>query len=287
MGIHRCLDATLHLRFHAPNQGRPSALSLPVQQPPLRAIRAFDVDGCMALVHLHNLSGGILGGDQLTLVIQVDAGAAAQVTSTGATRVYRRRPGLRAASQTTYITVGEAGLLEYLPDLLIPYAQAQYHQTTQIVLEQDAGLFYWDVIAPGRQAHGETFAYDWLRLDLDIIAAGLPVLSERALLEPAFRPLTSPARLGPYGYFGAFYICRAGVEPATWLCLEEELAALAECRTAYDQAIWGVSALAAHGLVVRAVATTARRITSTLPDFWRTAKRRLYQTEPILPRKVY
>ena len=82
----------------------------------------------MAVAHLHNLSGGVLGGDQLALAVTVEAQAQAQVTTTGRdTRVYRHRPG-PDATQRTSLRVGAGGLLEYLPDTLIPYAGARYRQ---------------------------------------------------------------------------------------------------------------------------------------------------------------
>jgi urease accessory protein len=38
------------------------------QEPPLKVVRAFELEDGAALVHLHNVSGGLLGGDRLELV---------------------------------------------------------------------------------------------------------------------------------------------------------------------------------------------------------------------------
>src|SRR5580658_1346963 len=67
-------------------------MHVPVQEPPWRAIRAFQNPLRQAVVHLHNVSGGVLSGDSLDLTIEALAGASVQVTSVGATRVYRQRP---------------------------------------------------------------------------------------------------------------------------------------------------------------------------------------------------
>ena len=87
----------LHLRFRPSEQGetRLTAVDALMQTPPLRFVRPFPLPDGAALVHLHNLSGGVLGGDTLQTTIDVDAGARAQVTTTGATRIYRRRAGTR------------------------------------------------------------------------------------------------------------------------------------------------------------------------------------------------
>lgn len=257
------------------------------QQPPLRVIRAFPIQDGAALVHLHNVSGGVLGGDQLQVMVQVGASANVQLTSTGATRIYGRRSGHPAATQQTSITVEQGGLLEYLPDLLIPFAGAHYHQQTTIDLAEGAGLFYWEVVAPGREARAEIFAYEQLHLHLDIRAAGRPIVLERLQLQPALRPLTSPARLGIYRYFATFYACQVGTTAVTWRDLEEKLTALADALTLPGDILWGVSTLAAHGLTVRALSRTSRAITAGLPQFWQSAKQALYQQPAILPRKTY
>lgn len=257
------------------------------QSPPLRVVRAFPLQDGAALVHLHNLSGGVLGGDQLVLDVDIEPLAGVQLTTTGATRLYRCRPGMLYASQTTTIRVQKGGLLEYLPDPLIPFAGARYLQHTTIELADDAGLFWWETIAPGRTARGESFAYHVLHLSTKITAQGRPIAIERFTLEPRQQNLSSLARLGPYSYFCSLYICRVGVEAAHWLKLERTLNMLAYEISIPGEISWGVSSLVAHGLVIRGMSCQGHRITSGLTRFWQEAKRVLYGREAILPRKVY
>lgn len=257
------------------------------QSPPLRVIRAFPLQDGAALAHLHNLSGGVLGGDQLALNVTIEPGANVQLTTTGATRLYRSRPELPLASQTTTIQVQEGGLLEYLPDPLIPFAGARYRQQTTIELAHDAGLFWWETIAPGRAARGERFAYDLLRLNATITAQGRPLVLERFSLEPQRQTLSSLARLGPYDYFCSMYICRVGVEEARWLRLERTLNTLAYQLSVSGEIYWGAGCLVAHGLVIRGASRQGYTLTRGLSRFWREAKRDLYGREAIPPRKVY
>ena len=92
------------------------------QQPPWRVVRTFSQTNGGSLVHLHNVSGGVLAGDYLTLQIDTGPGSTAQVTTTGATRLYRHRGGAADSEQRVDIRVGEGAVLEYLPDALIPFA---------------------------------------------------------------------------------------------------------------------------------------------------------------------
>ncbi len=280
-----CLRFTSHsVPAVAPPRTRMAVIK---QSPPLRVIRAFPVAEGGVLTHLHNVSGGILGGDQLTVSAELEESTQVQLTSTGATRVYRHRPGHTVATQQTTLAVGKDALLEYLPDPLIPFAGARFRQQSRITLAAGAGLFYWEVVAPGREAHDECFAYDAVTLALDIEAQGQPIVFERINLRPTEQPLTSLARLGGYRYFGTFYICRVGLPPAAWLDLEAELMQLANQLSEPSQILWGVSTMPAHGLTVRALSMHNRAIGVGLLDFWQRAKQALYGVDAVPPRKVY
>ncbi len=281
------LNGQLRLRFEQRRATTQTFLALNEQQLPLRVIRAFQQDDGGALVHLHNLSGGVLGGDDLEVAIEIGSSAVAQVTSTGATRIYRSRSNAEPAQQRIWINVEHDGLIEYLPDQLIPFAGSRYRQETRIDLGANAGLFWWEAVAPGREAHNELFAYDLLQLKTRINALREPIAHEHMKIEPARRSVFSLARLGPYRYVATFYVCRVGVESSRWSELENLLNELAGPLSQPSQIVWGVSPLRAHGLVVRALSVSGRHITEHLPDFWRAAKRFLYSREAVLPRKLY
>ena len=275
---------SLQFEFDAPT-GR-TLLHVAEQRQPLKVVRAFQTEGGAALAHVHNLSGGILAGDRLSLNLEIGPMARAQVTSTGATRLYRSRDGTVAAEFMARATVRAGALLEYLPDPLIPFADSRFHQDTLINLEDGAGLFWWETVAPGREAHGEMFSYDALRFRLDLRAEGIPIALEHSDLDPRERPLESFARLGPYRYFSSFYVCRVGTGENTWRGLEKQFRELAGTLSS-PVIIWGLGRLPAHGLVVRALSQNGRDIPSGLISFWRVAKQALYGQVAVIPRKIY
>jgi urease accessory protein len=281
------IQGRLHLSFSYKPATKQTVLTVRDQQPPLRVVRAFRLDQGAALAHLHNVSGGVLGGDSLETHVDVAAQARVQLTSTGATRLYRSRQGVEPARQVNVFRVGAGGLLEYLPDTLIPFAGSRYQQHTRVELADDAGLFWWEIIAPGRIGHGELFQYELLSLDTEIAANGRSVALERMRLEPQRRPLSSLVRLGNYRYYASFYICRVGVEAARWLALEAELHELAAQMSRPGELLWGISTLPAHGLTVRAVGNTNYAIASGFVALWHAARLALYGQRSDPPRKVY
>ena len=279
--------ASLHLDFERDEANGRTILASSTQEPPLRVVRAFTLEDGAALVHLHNVSGGLLGGDCLALEVRLGARAEVQLTTTGATRVYRPRRGTSAASQSSDVSVGENALLEFIPDPLIPFAGARFSQRTTIRLDMGAGLFWWEIVAPGREARGEVFEYEHVEIWSRVMALGRPIAAEHIHLSPRTQMLSSPARLGSYRYYATFYVCRVGLDAATWLKAEQHLREAAREFTQPDKTLWGISTLVAHGLVVKCLARHGHDVFPGLQSLWRAAKLLLYNRNAVLPRKVH
>jgi urease accessory protein len=267
----------LDLRFDS------AGLTVGEQQPPWKVVRSFASADGGCLVHLNNISGGVLAGDRLHLSIRAAAGAHAQVTTTGATRLYRANVGASPARQSVCAEVGAGALLEYLPDPVIPFAGARYEQTAAFQLQPDGGLFWWEILAPGRA--GEQFAYERLDFETAIDADG-PIAIERARLEPGTHSLHNPVQMASFTHCATFFICRAGLPSEVWANLETVLAQSARM-AASPQVIWGVSTLVRDGLVIRGLAMETRHLLTGLLDFRRQARMELYGSEPTALRKTY
>jgi len=265
-------------------------------RPPLQVVRPFDLPDGGVLLHIQNVAGGVLGGDLLDVNITLNAGARVQLTTTGANRIYRPRETDGPAVQSTKLYVGAGSLLEYLPDPTIPFASARYRQTTNITLGDGAGLYWWEVLSPGRTAHGEVFAYEKLDIAASIDTEdGSPVVRERNVVRGQGAPLPpNPggrtalgSSLGPYRYLATFYAMRVGASSIELLDAERSLTDLALELSVPGETVWGVSALSAHGLVVRGLSCRSRTLNASLIAFWRHAKRLLHNEDIVIPRKVW
>jgi urease accessory protein len=281
-----CVHSSLHLNFAKDPATDNTFLAESLQEPPLKVVRAFTLDDGTALVHLHNVSGGLLGGDQLHLRVTLRNQTNVQLTTTSATRIYRHRSEFPATTQRNEITIGEGAFLEYVPDAMIPFADARFSQQTSINLAPGASLFYWEIISPGREARGEIFQYEQFEMRTNISARGRSIAAENIRLCPAANDITSLARLGPCRYSATFYICQVGIDANSWRAAEDHLRELTSNLTRPGEVLWGVSTLVAHGLVVRCLSRHGRDVLSGLHAVWRRAKLYLYGREAIPPRKV-
>jgi urease accessory protein len=271
-----------HLWLDFSRDGAATRLRVERQEIPWRVVRGFPNAGGETLAHLNNISGGILDTDDLELRIAVQASARAQVTSTGATRIYRSRSPERQARSRIEVDVAEGGFLEYLPDALIPYGGSRYRQTTRIRLQRGASLFWWEIVSPGREAAGEVFRYHHLGSHLEISSDGKPLLEEVWDLAPALHPLDSAVRLGPFRHFASLYLCQAGAAR-----LEPELARLAEEQSTPGELLWGAGSLRSDGVVLRGVGKNGRLLGRSLTALWEAAKLSLCGRVATPPRKIY
>ena len=229
----------------------------------------------------------MLAGDRLALDVEVKAGATAQITTTGATRLYRHRAGAADSEQRARFSVGDAGLLEYLPDAVIPYAGSRHLQRTEIRLMRGAALFWWEVLAPGRLAAGERFAFERLRVQTEVYAGPRPVLREDFLLEPRRKDLSATPRMFEYSHVASLCAVQEGRPPAFWRLLEDRLNEIARERTRPGQDLWGASTLVSDGVIVRGLSATGCFIHEALIEFWRIARFAVTGEDASPPRKIY
>ena len=277
------MQAELHLDFAAGAEA--TSFRCYRQDPPWKVVRGFALETGECLVHLNNVSGGIFGGDSLKLAARLHPEAQAQITTTGATRVYRPRPQASEASLISEFHLGRDASLEYLPDALIPFRQARVFQRTSFTLEEGATLFCWDTIAPGRAAAGELFEYNSLKIVSEIQAQGVPILTDRMMIEPQRWSVRAAARFGQSNYLVTFVAMRAGMNAKEVSVLEDRL--LSVVSNSDDVSFWGVSSLPAHGIMVRGMVSASVRIPATLQALWSAAKQQICDRAAVAPRKTY
>lgn len=107
-------------------------------------------------------SGGLTGGDRMSLAIAVQAGAEAVVTSQAAEKHYKASSDAPTEIVQTF-SVGAGATLEMLPQEQILFEGSRIHRRTDVHLTATSRLLMVDCLFFGRSAHGESMSTGLLR----------------------------------------------------------------------------------------------------------------------------
>jgi len=181
---------------------------------PLRVQKALYPEGpevCQAII-VHP-PGGIVGGDSLSIGIDVGAFAHAQITTPGAAKWYRSS-GPRARAVTT-LRIQEGALLEWLPQETMLFDGARASVALSVELARESRFISWDITCLGRTASGERYTSGDFRQSTEISRYGKLVFCERAAIDGGSRLLQSGAILKGAPVFGTLVAVGASVTDET------------------------------------------------------------------------
>lgn len=214
----------------------------------------WDADAGALLVQVVNSTAGILEGDFLESDIAVGSGAALLVTTPSASRVFRMKTGSAECRQR--FAVAKGGWLEVLPEPLVPHRGCRYRQKTTVAVEPGGGLFFTDLLMPGRISHkGEAWVWGRLCLETEVRVGGELALRERFEQSGAeLKALAALAGSGAKACFGNAVLIAEGEAP--WLDA---------VRALHGNGVWlGVSALRRGGWSIKLVAADSILLRMTL-----------------------
>ena len=190
------LDARLSFR----RVGAGTVIESVLATSPLRILTPRN-HGYAAWAYTSTLGGGLVDGDRIRLRVSVARGASALLASQGHNRVYRSTSG---CGSELIADVEEDALLAVLPDPTVCFAGARYEQKTVVRLARGAAALIVDVLAAGRGARGERWAFQRHAAELAVSVGHRMVLRERTLLDPRHGPLVE--RMGRFDALGTIVI---------------------------------------------------------------------------------
>jgi urease accessory protein len=183
----------------------------------LKAMRVHHLDPAlpgMAFLTISSPGGGVLQGDRLEIDISIEGGGQLHVGTTSATRVYAM-PREQAEARTRF-RVARGAYGEFVPDPFIPYAGSRFTGRARHEVAEGGVLMLAEVIGPGRQARGESLAYNFFDSVTEAWRPNGSLLFRDAThLDPA-DGLASSGQLGGSSAIGSFYAIAAGVDPSVF-----------------------------------------------------------------------
>lgn len=216
--------------------------------------------GEVLLVQSVNVTAGVFAGDRLSMAVSVEPGARVLFTAPSASRIHTMPAGEATLSQL--YTVSAGGWLEVRPELFIPQAGCRYRQQTRVEVAAGGALFFAEMLAPGRVARGECFAYSEVRWAMDLIYAGRLLVRERYALRAEDESAWALRHPFPAGYYAGCYLVAEDAHAAArfqsaWQARSDDRRWVGA--TALDPNCWSIKVLAADSESLRATLAEVRR----------------------------
>jgi len=241
---------------------------------PLQVQRAFypETDGGCHVYVLHP-PGGIVGGDALSIEVDVEADAKCLVTTPGASKIYRS--GGRIASIRQQLTVASGGRLEWMPQETIAFEGSHSTTLTEVQLQPGADFSGWDIVCLGRRAANESFGAGIYRQGFRIWREQTPLCIESNLIEGNAEPLQAAWGLAGYTVSGTFMLV---TDEAQALPQVSGLAA-----TQHEDCRFSITHMRGV-LVARYLGHSSEQAKHLFSDVWSALRPVLYQREAVRPR---
>ncbi|HMI91214.1 MAG TPA: urease accessory protein UreD [Polyangiales bacterium] len=228
-------------------------------------------------VYLLHPPGGLVGGDDLSIDVQLGPGARALLTTPAATKLYRSQGA--TAAQRVQLRAAQGARIEWLPQETIAYDGARAALATRVELAQDAELIAWEVTCLGRPACQERFAHGALDQRLEVSRAGtplMPLVLERARYRGGAAGMDGAWGLGGHAVSGTL-LCVTAHDPEPLL---PELRALLAARAGEE----AVCSRLAHALCCRYLGPSTERALSAFRAAWGLLRQRCFALPAAAPR---
>lgn len=181
-------------------------------QSPLNLQRPFYPEGSVCHSVVMHTAGGMVGGDRLSINVELQPQAHALLTTTAAGKIYRSNG--YDAQQTIQCQLAPGAVLEWLPLETIVFDQARFRQILQVKLSPGATYGGWEITRLGRSARGEQFKRgDW-RSHTEIWQQGKPLWIDRQWLPGQPEIWQSPYGLAGQPVVGSFLWVGQAVAPS-------------------------------------------------------------------------
>lgn len=240
---------------------------------PLRVQKPFYPDDGACHVYLLHPPGGMAGHDELSVDVDVAAGAHALLTTPAANKMYRSGgPTTRLATR-----LNVSGALEWLPQGSILFGGSRVNQVTDIRLAPGARLIAWDLLALGRAASGDHYAAGDYTQRLSVSLADAPLLLDRQSFAAGSDVLQAPWGLAGRGAIGTLLATPA----------DADLVALARAAATAGQVEVSLVRAGTEGqglLIARALGDDVTRIQLALTPVWSALRPALLGCAAVPPR---
>lgn len=246
---------------------------------PLIIQKPFYPEGEVCHIYLIHPPGGVVGGDELSLTVNVSKNAHALITTPAATKFYRGN-GFEA-KQVQNIEVHAGCKMEWLPQETIFFSGCEAQTKTIVKLENDAQFIGWEIICLGRPASKEVFEQGYCRQIIEVWRDEEPVVIERSLLEGGDELLDAEWGMQGFTVLGTMIVTSTdkSVLDTVRNNLKEQNLNATEIKTS--------STLINDVLICRVLANQAETARESFISVWKSLRLQTMQRNAVAPRIWY
>jgi urease accessory protein len=204
--------------------------------------------------------GGIAGGDNLFVRIEVETNGCAVITTPAATKWYKAAG--RSSRQEVTVRLGANSALDWLPQENLFFNAACVQSSFKLEIDPTASAIGWDMALFGRQASGEQWDTGAVRSSTEIWNSDdTPLWIEQALLKGSDPLLKSPQGLAGFKALGTLWAIGQGCTPAIATELNSQLPFEPALRA-------GATCLPGGVLLLRCLSTEVELLRALMMDCW-------------------
>jgi len=118
----------------------------------------------VTVVFLLTYGGGLVGGDKISLKVELQDSTRLVLLTQGSTKIFRSPERSVVSGQTLDVKIGSHAALCYLPDPTQPFAESVYEQKQTFYVDPrgSSSLVLLDWVTEGRRARGESWTlWSW------------------------------------------------------------------------------------------------------------------------------
>jgi urease accessory protein len=135
-------------------------------------------------VFMMSYGGGLVGGDQIHLSVNVQTECKLALLTQGSTKIFKQsdKSSSGLTSQILHVKIDKRACLVLIPDPIQPFGDSCYQQYQSFEIDQEADLILLDWVNSGRPAHGETWSLKSFQSRNDIYIPSETSTQKRLLL---------------------------------------------------------------------------------------------------------
>lgn len=231
----------------------------------LKVMRPVYLNGSnIPTFYIVNVGGGYLDGDRYKMNFNIDSNAKVILTSQGATKIYKTLKDHVEQYQT--FNIKDNGYAEYVGDPIIAFENAKFYQHNTFNLNQNAALFYTDILTPGYSKEDKTFSYTYMHLLNEVYVDDTLVVFDNMLLDPKKNNVNDIGYMENYTHLGSCYFIHPQVNQKF---IDNVYDQIKHFQQEYD-CRFGITQLPTHGFTIRILSNKTQvieKILTTLQSY--------------------